>query len=57
MDLKPDYFHVPQLERLEKTFTSADTHAKEILAGYHHHDLAASYFLHVFSFLCKFLLL
>lgn len=30
MDLKPGSFHVPQLERLEKTFTSADTHTKEI---------------------------
>lgn len=54
MDLKPSYFHAPQLERLEKTFTSADTH-NEILNGYHHHDLAASFFLHGFSFLCKFL--
>lgn len=57
MDLKPGYFHMPQLERLEKTFTSADAHTKEILAGYHHHDLAASFFLHGFSFLCKFLFL
>lgn len=57
MDLKPGYFHVPQLERLEKTFTSVDTHKKEILAGYHHRGLAASFFLHGFSFLCKFLFL
>lgn len=54
MDLKSGYFHVPQLERLEKTFTFADMY-KEILTGYHHRDLAASFFLHGFSFLYKFI--
>lgn len=31
MDVKPGYFHVPQLERLEKTFTSADNTQKKYL--------------------------
>lgn len=29
MDLKPGYFHVPQVERWEKAFISADTHIQK----------------------------
>lgn len=60
MDLKTGYFcHATAREIGKNPFTSADMHKKEILSGYHQHDLAASFVLRCLAcaFLWKFLFL